>query len=68
MLIDVSGTRVKWMGPGISVVRRTRGSGHKLVDRKFHQNMRNNFFTVRVTGHWNKLPREVMESPSHGDI
>jgi len=43
---------------------RTKGNGHKLKHKKFHLNMKNNFFTLRVTEHWNRLPREVVESPS----
>ena len=42
---------------------RTRGNGHKWKHRKLCMNMRKNFFTVRVTD-WNRLPREVVGSPS----
>jgi len=43
---------------------RIRSNGHKLKHRKIHLNMRKNFFPLRVMEHWDRLPREVVESPS----
>lgn len=56
----MGGTRLFSVMPNEKI----RGNGHKPHHREFHTSNRKNFFTLRVIEDWNKVLREVLESPS----
>ncbi len=59
MKCQMDGARLFSVVPGY----RIRGNGQKNATQEVHTNKRNNF-TVIVTEHWNRLPRENVESLS----
>jgi len=53
-----------WVCGTLSFSNKKRGKRHKLKHEKFHLNTRKNLVTLRVTEHWHRLPRGVVDSPS----
>lgn len=66
MCTNTSGEGAKRTEPNSSVVSsgRARSNGHNLKHRKILLKIRKLFLTVRVTEHWHRFLRGVVESPS----
>jgi len=57
------GVKLMKANSSVECSSRARSNMQKQEHGKGHTNTRKNF-TVMVTEHWNRLAREVMESPS----
>jgi len=40
----------------------------KLCQKKFRLDIKQRFFTERVVGHWNRLPKAVVTAPGLSEI
>jgi len=45
-------------------MKKMGSDGYKLLLGRFLLDTRRKFFTVRTIGHWDNLPREVVDSPT----